>query len=238
MFSYLILTNTYIDTQKLQEIIAFEFFKSKTNLLKINYKTIPQNTKELYLEKQNNGQIIEVLLVDKDDFKNQQSNWYQKYNQPTLLFLGDLNNYSKELQEGMLRLLEEPPHNLFPILFCQDQSQILSTIVSRCKLIQLNPKHILEILDPKLLEIIKKKLPDIKESLTAILKNNFILPDLSKVERAELDFWLWQIQTYLEALYKQNPTKAIAKKLLSIVESRNLNRQNLQKKLALARVNL
>jgi len=237
MISYLILTNTYIDYQSLQKIVAATFFNSKNQLLNldISLKEIDQN---LYHQKQNTGQIIEINIDKKEEFTEQQHNWYQKYSQPTLLFLGDLNNYSENLQEGMLRLLEEPPHNLYPVLFAQDKSQILDTILSRCKIIQLKQKQILELLDPKMLELVKKKLPSVKESLTSILQNNLILPELSKIERPELDFWLWQIQTYLEALYKQNPTQNLANKLLSVLNARNLNRQNLQKKLALAVVNL
>lgn len=237
MISYLILTNTYIDYQSLQKIVAGTFFNSKNQLLNldISLKEIDQN---LYHQKQNTGQIIEINIDKKEEFTEQQHNWYQKYSQPTLLFLGDLNNYSENLQEGMLRLLEEPPHNLYPVLFAQDKSQILDTILSRCKIIQLKQKQILELLDPKMLELVKKKLPSVKESLTSILQNNLILPELSKIERPELDFWLWQIQTYLEALYKQNPTQNLANKLLSVLNARNLNRQNLQKKLALAVVNL
>lgn len=238
MLSYLILTNTYINLEQLQKLVAYKFFDSGNKILDLDFGIKADILDQVYNQKQNSGQIIEVNLVDKDDFKNQQNDWYQKYNQPTLLFLGDLNNYSESLQEGMLRLLEEPPSNLFPILFAQDSSQILPTIASRCKIIQLKSSDILTILDPKLLETVKKKLPDIKESLTTILQNSFALPDLSKVERQELDFWLWQIQTYLEAVYKQNPTKTLANKLLSILEARNLNRQNLQKKFALAVVNL
>lgn len=237
MISYLILTNTYIDYQSLQKIVAATFFNSKNQLLNldISLKEIDQN---LYHQKQNTGQIIEINIDKKEEFTEQQNNWYQKYSHPTLLFLGDLNNYSENLQEGMLRLLEEPPHNLYPVLFAQDKSQILDTILSRCKIIQLKQKQILELLDLKMLELVKKKMPSVKESLTSMLQNNLILPDLSKIERPELDFWLWQIQTYLEALYKQNPTQNLANKLLSVLNARNLNRQNLQKKLALAVVNL
>lgn len=237
MLSYLILTNTYIDSLRLQQAISLEFFNSHNQLQKINFKD-ERASLELYNQKQNSGQIIQVQLSDKDDFKNQQSNWYQKYNHPTLLFLGDLNKYSEDLQEGMLRILEEPPTNLYPIIFAQDRSQILPTISSRCKIIQLNASDILQILDTKMLENVKKKLPDVKESLTQILQGGFTLPDLSKVEREELDFWLWQIQTYLENIYKQNMSAAVASKLVSILESRNLNRQNLQKKLALAKIML
>jgi len=238
MISYLILTNTFINQDQLQQFITYNFFNSKAKILTLDFETEPSKLDKFYKQKQNSGQIIEVKLVDKDDFKNQQNNWYQKYNQPTLLFLGDLNAYSESLQEGMLRLLEEPPVNLFPVLLAQDSSQILPTISSRCKIIQLKKENILKILDPNLLETVKKKLPDIKDSLTAILQNNFLLPDLSKLEREELDFWLWQIQTYMEAIYKQNPSKQLANKLMTILEARNLNRQNLQKKFSLAVVNL
>jgi hypothetical protein len=65
MISYLILTNTYIDYQSLQKIVAATFFNSKNQLLNldISLKEIDQN---LYHQKQNTGQIIEINIDKKD----------------------------------------------------------------------------------------------------------------------------------------------------------------------------
>jgi hypothetical protein len=178
---------------------------------------------------------LEPNFSKKVEFREQQNSWYQSYNLPTLFFLGDLSQHSESLQEGMLKFLEEPPANLYPILFAQDGSEILPTILSRATTLSLSRNFVLKHLSGEKLEKIAKTLPPAKQfALDLIGEKRLELPDFSKIERDEIDFWLWQISCWIEEFYKQQPLPKIADKLQKVLRSRKLNQQNLQKKLAVA----
>jgi hypothetical protein len=131
--------------------------------------------------------------------------------------------------------LEEPPANLYPILFAQDGSEILPTILSRATTLSLSRNFVLKHLSGEKLEKIAKTLPPAKQfALDLIGEKRLELPDFSKIERDEIDFWLWQISCWIEEFYKQQPLPKIADKLQKVLRSRKLNQQNLQKKLAVA----
>ena len=70
-----------------------------------------------------------------------------------------------------------------------------------------------------------------------VLNKPITLPDLKNVEREEIAFWLWQIQVYLENFYKHQPHFNYLKQLTKVVQARQLNQQNLQKKFVLAWLN-
>ncbi len=63
-----------------------------------------------------------------------------------------------EAQDALLKILEEPPHFTFFILLCQNQSELLSTIVSRTTRISLT-----SLSDEDIFKVIKKNLPDITD---------------------------------------------------------------------------
>lgn len=230
----LIFTQTHLDTTILKQKLALAFFQLG------NFNQIEQVPTDQVIAKNwhkylNNGQILEPNFSKKVEFREQQNSWYQTYNLPTLFFLGDLSQHSESLQEGMLRFLEEPPKNLYPILFAQDKSEILPTILSRSTTINLSRNFVLKHLSSEKLEKIAKTLPPAKQfALDLITDKKLELPDFSKIERDEIDFWLWQISCWIEEFYKQQPLPKIADKLQKILRSRKLNQQNLQKKLAVA----
>ncbi len=232
--SNIFLTQTYLDKEILSKNIAYSFFQKKS----LNFEEHSVSEEEInknWQTKLASRQIMEISFKDKEDFTKNVMSLYENYSEPTLLFMGDLSEYSLPLQEGMLRLLEEPPKNLYIILFSHNKNNILPTIVSRSNFI-LTPKNfILKNLDQNLLEKVKSKLPDIKETVKKIATKpqEFIIPDTKKTEREELDFWFWQLNFYLEEAYKQNPGEGLANLILKTKSAQKLNQENLQKKFSL-----
>lgn len=236
--SHVFLTQTFVQTEKMQKLLAYAFISSKSFNQMIGKIEKLANVPQEDLD--NNWNVLlgtrRVLVKnynEKKDFSKDIMSLYEVYSQPTLLFLGDLNSYSTQLQEGMLRILEEPPHNLFIILFAQNRSQVIPTISSRCQFHLLNYSLIMKYLDQKLLEKTKKNLPDVSDFAKKLVsKKPTPIPDLKKVEREEIDFWLWQLNLYLQEYYKKSLSKKIAIDIEKVLTARHMNNQNLQKKFA------
>ncbi len=244
--THLFLTQTYLNLEQIQKVIAYSFFVNNQlkYLSNINANTLDKNWQHY----RSNNQII-VWDGQKADTESQkdafkrfvQSEVYVQYSQSTILFLGDLNGYSETLQEGMLKLLEEPPINLIIVLFAQNISNIKPTILSRVQTHNLAIQDIFGNLNTELLEKVKK-LPEPKTVVQRLLKNQKIELDkpndkASAFERDELDFWLWQIQTNLGFCYLQKPELTIAIAIQKTIIARQLNDQNLQKKFAIGWLN-
>jgi DNA polymerase III, delta subunit len=237
--SHIFLTQTYVDEEKLRQMIGASFFESG----KLNIADILQveNFADLYSHMLSQQRIIVMDFEDKEDFRSSLSGIYKKYNEPVLLFLGNLANYSLPLQEGMLRLLEEPPTNLHIILFAQSRGQILPTIISRSQFYSLPESFILQNLDQKIQAKVTKKLPQPGEVTKDLIANKFnfeLIKDPSKLEREEIDLWLWQLGIYLAQYYKQRPVEQIALKIQRVLQAQKLNTQNTQKKFVLASLGL
>lgn len=240
--SYLFLTQTYLETGKLQRQIAWQFFVQNRISFDNQAKTSLEKLEENWHKFQNSGQIITVNFDSKKDAREQIMGFYQSYPEPILFFLGDLQEYSIPLQEGLLKFLEEPPANLFIILFSHNSSQILPTILSRCQKVLVPTELVFEFLDPNISEIIKEKLPPPGKTCADFLKGSqAALPDLKKIERNELDLWLWQVEKCLEGLWKREiatDNSKILSKIANLINktltARQLNNQNLQKKFVLA----
>lgn len=239
----LFLTQTYLDLHVLQKRLALGFFgHNKLDFVDSDSPESLDANWNIYLSQNRiiawSGQSAETESK-KEAFKKFINNEvYIKYNQPSLLFLGDLTIYSEVLQEAMLKLLEEPPANLYIVLFAQNLSQIKPTIISRSSIKLLGDNIVFKNLDARLIEKIKK-LPTPKDSVTCLLSNKKIEIDkIADFERDELDFWMWQIQTNLSAIYTQQPQTQIAQVLFRIIKARQLNSQNLQKKFAIGQLSL
>lgn len=235
--SHIFLTQTFVEKDIIMQLVAQNFFeKNNESKLDQNLDISKLKTGEfIWNEYQNRKQILRVDFKDKEEFTESIMEFYQFYPKPTLLFLGDLDTYSLPLQEGMLRILEEPPHNLFIILFAKTKSDILPTIYSRSHLHFLSQEIVIACLNQTLLSNVKKKLPSVPDFAKDILKNpleDLILPDLSKAERDEISFWLWQVGFYLQQVYLQTPTLRVARMIEALLQAQKLNKENLQKKFA------
>jgi hypothetical protein len=227
--SHIFLTETFLETQNLVQIVASSFFEFKFSKIELS----PSFDKDKF-----ERQILVPKIENMDDYKKYLPSLFQNYPEPTLVFLGDLSTLHESVQQGLLKLLEEPPANLFAVLFAQNQSQIIPTIKSRSR-IHLLPKNIImQNLEPQMMETVKKKLPLVADIYKLIIqKKLFELPDFKNIEREEISLWLWQLTTYLEMAYTQKPESQIALALEKTIFAQLLNSQNLQKKLVVSWLN-
>ncbi len=239
-YAHIVLTQTYVNYDKLKKLIAKAFFYHQNRTFLHNLEAL-LNSSDLaafWNHQLATGTILEPNLDTKQEFTDSLLDFYVQYSQPTLLFLGNLENFSLPMQEGMLKFLEEPPEKLEIILFAQERYYILPTIGSRCQLHRLPKQLVMQLLDQDLLQKTQQKLPPVGLFCKQFLLNGpLVLPDLKNVERKELDFWLWQVQTYLENFYQQQPHVNYFSKLTKVIQARQLNQQNLQKKFVLAWLN-
>jgi DNA polymerase III, delta subunit len=239
----LFLTQTYLELERLQKRLAYSFFdKQKLELVDGIATKELEHVWNLHLSQNQiivwNGQSAETESKKEAFKKFINSEVYIKYNQPSLLFLGDLTTYSDVLQEAMLKLLEEPPVNLHIILFAQNLSQIKPTIISRCSIKLIDNQNIFGNLDLRLLEKVKK-LPEPKLAVANLINNKKVeIEKIADFERDEIDFWMWQIQTNLTMAYASEPQNQIASAIGRVLLARQLNSQNLQKKFAIGQINL
>ena len=240
MSTTIFLTQTKLDLDTIKLNLAQSFFE--TNRVELSEK-VSMAESQSWEHYRSGGQILDWdgATTDTESKKENfrrfiQNEVYINYTQPTLLFLGELGTYSDTLQEGMLKLLEEPPKNLQIVIFAMNKSKIKGTILSRCNMVNIPTKIVFENLNQKLVEKVKK-LPEPRIVVENLLKNNSIeIEKISDWERSELDFWLWQIQTNLEILFKSQPQRQIANKIISVLTARNLNTENVQKKFAVNRI--
>ncbi len=251
--SHLIITQTKLDTNNFNSILV-QFFgqcfdnssSSNSKWLDINELTkLKPNLEILENAKMDKKVILFENIKDSTDSAKEQfrqfvaSDVYQNYSTPTLLILGDLSQYSTTLQEGMLKLIEEPPTNLFIILTAQSRSEVLPTILSRCVTQNLTSEFSIANIDQNLLTKVKKILPDPKEAIGILLQKNFLTIDkLSDVERYELDFWLWLLETNLTFIYKEKLDTSVAKLIQNVLKSHELNNANCLKKLVVQNLSL
>ena len=229
--TYIFLTETFLQKEKLEAVLATNFFENENRFRLQNLKNFDQKMEVFLTHKISENQVLLASFDAKKDFTQEVFSFYQNYNKPTMLFLGDLSHYSVALQEGMLRFLEEPPANLYLILTAQNKAELLPTISSRSNILKLPQNLIIDLLDPVILEKVQAKFPIVKSFYTDFLKNKVFLDfDFAKLERDEIDFWLWQLEFYLKEVFKHKKDLRIAKKIQKILESKLLNQQNLQKK--------
>ena len=235
--SILIVTKTRLDQTRLTQFVTSEFVQG--TLAQIGTRTsLPENFEQHYASARNLRRVVVESYAGKKEFRESVMNLYVTYDQPTLLYLGNLSDYSEQLQEGMLRLLEEPPQNATVVLSVANLTSVLPTIRSRTHALPLHSRLVFALLEPDLLEEVKTKLPLPAAAIKQLLQRQPLSVDLKKVERDELDLWLWQLQMYLEQYYLQQPQSAIANALEKVLTATQHNTQNLQKKFVLETLNL
>ena len=96
--SHIILTQTYLDIDYIHSFVAFHFFKSLDEGIAFNLFDRENKDKDqlfqVYTKLKNQNKILELSADTKKDLNTQILDIYQKYSEPSLLFLGDLNKYS------------------------------------------------------------------------------------------------------------------------------------------------
>lgn len=235
--SILIVTKTRLDQTRLAQLVTSEFLQDSLGQLP-QRTSLPEHLEETYNSARRLRRVVVESYAGKKEFRESVMSLYVTYDQPTLLYLGSLSDYSEQLQEGMLRLLEEPPHNTTVVLSVANLASVLPTIRSRTQALPLSSQLVFALLEPVLLENVKTKLPPPTQAIKQLLQRTPLSVDLKKVERDELDLWLWQLQMYLEQYYLQQPQIAIASALEKVLQASQYNSQNLQKKFILETLNI
>jgi DNA polymerase III subunit gamma/tau len=211
-------------------------FESLKKQLVENFNYYNSQLKPFHFE-----EVLERNYDSKSDFKQDVLSLFKHYQKPTILFLGNLDLLDESVQEGMLKLLEEPPENLFPVLFASGENDLLSTIKSRAQLHTLSKEIIFSLLSQDDLTVVKKYFPPAQELVKSILqqhtsvKTSLLEIDFKKIERPIIDFWLWQLQVYAEEYLNQNleqiqlieKTSELIEKILT---ARKYNSSSVQKK--------
>ena len=234
MQTYLVITQTFVDQQNLIERLTASFLASKN--FRNSWKKDLQAELGTSINLKNlidTQQVIIPNLESKEDFRTQINTFYRTWPSPTLLFLGDISTYSQELQEGMLKLLEEPPSNLNIFIFAQNTQNILLTILSRSTKLILPKDYVLANLDQSMCQNLKDKILPASEFTKQLISGKSIETDEKLLEREEIDFYLWQVATNLDYIFtkdKDSQQATIANFIQKVAAARLLNAQNLQKK--------
>lgn len=231
----IIITQTFINESVLVNTICNGFFGSSI-LNSINTDPIIDEFKD-FAKLQSENRIIIIDPQSKEDYRVFLSHQRYSFSSPSIMFCGNLSSYSQQLQEGMLRLLEEPPEHLQIILFSRDESTVIPTIRSRCQSMYLPTKRVFALLDNQYIQSVSKKLPPPSEIVKQLIQNTALATlqtlDYATLEREDIEFWFWQIATNLEFLYKKTPKTDIAKLISRVYSARILNQSNAQKKLVI-----
>jgi DNA polymerase III, delta subunit len=238
--SHIFLTHTYVDNYDLASIIACNYFQQNHHDFRTIDFNIPSNERHLLMEKMRNLQQINIISFDsKKDYRDEIMSLYKHHDKPSLLFLGNISDYSIQLQEGMLRLLEEPPENLIIILFSHSRSALLPTITSRSSIHNLPMQDIFQVLHKEFTEHAKKTLPSPLEVSKALINDRFHysqVKDISKIDREVIGLWLWQVSMYLSKIYESNSSIQVSKGIKRVLQAIELNNANVQKKFVIAQL--
>jgi hypothetical protein len=248
--TFIVTTQTRIDTLRLQQIIVHEYESAGSHLGRALHQIAQPGYKvpsvvsleHAFETAQNRGGVMSRDYSSKKEFRAELLSLYAQYNTPVIAFLGNLDDYDESLQEGMLKLLEEPPPNMLIVLFAPGISSLLPTIVSRAQVISLSQSLIFGLLvstDKQRIEKIMGKAELVaKKLLTSESIQSWIDSlDLKKVERAELSFWLWMLGVCLQTFYiqpgMQSHQRRIENLLKQVTQAQIYNDANVQKKMVL-----
>lgn len=228
----IILTQSYIDQEKLKYRVVDYFQENKAVGVQ---GSDDEKSQKIYNSCIASGKVMEAIFDSKKDIKELVSEYYRVYSDDSILFLGNISSYSVPLQEGLLKILEEPPEKLHIVMFAHDVESLLPTIKSRSRVIHLEQKNVFELMDAELKEKVAKSFPAPSEIIKKIITNQIKLEDFAsinfpKITREEIDLWLYQMTVNAAMVYKQKHQKQFASPIQKLSNARQLNKQNVQKK--------
>jgi hypothetical protein len=198
--------------------------------------------------------VSELLLIDhlkdlypgkwiisdyssKSDFKDDLANLEIDYPILTNIYLGNLEQFSVNFQQSILKFLEEPPINLRIFISKPNEFRLLTTIKSRVDIVYLDSSTILTLLDPIYIDKLKKLFLPPSLAVKKLVSSNLDLEDfgdISKAEREDIINYLWLIKFNLETLYIENFKPIYAKRIEDVLISIQSLNESCQKKIALA----
>jgi hypothetical protein len=198
--------------------------------------------------------VSELLLIDrlkdlypgkwiisdyssKSDFKDDLANLEIDYPILTNIYLGNLEQFSVNFQQSILKFLEEPPTNLRIFISKPNEFRLLTTIKSRVDIVYLDSSTVLTLLDPIYIDKLKKLFLPPSEAVKKLVSSNLDLEDfgdISKAEREDIINYLWLVKFNLETLYTENFKPIYAKRIEDVLISIQSLNESCQKKIALA----
>ncbi|MBR1890305.1 MAG: hypothetical protein IJ817_01295 [Clostridia bacterium] len=159
--------NVLVLTALLMEYQMFELFDEKSaeflrvlNGADLDVKVYPKNSEKL-------------LVADSNDIVSEA--YIKPVNLPNKIFV--INNFdisTEEAQNKLLKVLEEPPKNVYFLLSVANESKVLPTIKSRCDKIKINP-----IAEEKIKEVCHNE-------LACILGRGYLGKTMNLAEREDL----------------------------------------------------
>jgi DNA polymerase III, delta subunit len=183
------------------------------------------------------GKWIVSDYSSKSDFKDDLANLEIDYPILTNIYLGNLEQFSVNFQQSILKFLEEPPTNLRIFISKPNEFRLLTTIKSRVDIVYLNSSTVLTLLDPIYIDKLKKLFLPPSEAVKKLVSSNLDLEDfgdISKAEREDIINYLWLIKFNLETLYTDNFKPIYAKRIEDVLISIQSLNESCQKKIALA----
>lgn len=157
-----------------------------------------------------------------------------------VVIIDDADLMNRQAQNGLLKLLEEPPDGTVFLLFAQKKDRLLPTILSRCRKIRFRPlteKMVADYLtrfhdvDPDLAHIVslttnadlkkallfldKESVPGATDSVDWIKRRQWILTGLSRLTRPDTA----DIRTGLEISQKLNMTPGLIDDTLAVMKT-------------------
>lgn len=248
--THLFLTHTYLD-RTLRNAIAYSYLQQLSSglqprtiweLFSSQRSHMIEQAKNIYDSALNTQALLIPTLKTKDEYKDFFVDLYTKHSKPVVLLLGDLSRIDETAQEGMLKVLEEPPEHVTLVLFSHHSASIKPTILSRSVLHTFPLNLAIQILDQEIAEATKLLLPNYRDTLQKIIKHQPVelTKDLKKIEREHIDFWLWQLSYYIEQLGLQQTEHLthLRERLAAVLYTAYLNSGNLQKKLLFEQISL
>jgi DNA polymerase-3 subunit delta' len=129
------------------------FSSSGSYILKTNRPLSENEISKMFfdIDDENNPDLISIRVGDLDkvsigitDIKDKLKEFqYKKIKHPVkILLIYDADRLTKEAQNALLKTLEEPSSDNHIFLICYDTNKLLSTIKSRCELIDLKDSNL------------------------------------------------------------------------------------------------
>ena len=232
--NHLFITNFLVDEDRLALDLASHL--SASNSTQMTWTTFQGNENTTHLI--NTKQIIILETQSKEDLTQYLLPLFIRYDRPTYLILGSLSKISTQMQQGLLRFIEEPPHNLNLILTARNKSQALSTIVSRCELKVIPTHTALKYVNKNKNAELTSSLPETKAFIQKLIHNEKVnQPDFKNITREGFEIWLWQLEYFTsEVILKNGPSNKLDQIFENILQAKKLNQANVLNRLVWAKL--
>ena len=235
--NHLSITNFLVDEEKLALDLASQIIFNN-NFKQIDWKNFKQSSETEINHLINTKKIIILETQSKEDLTLFLTPLFIRYSQPTFLIIGSLSKISSQMQQGLLRFAEEPPHNLNLILTARSKSQVLTTLVSRCELKILPTQTALKYTDKIKNAELTASLPETKSFVQNLLQYTSVRsPEFKNISREGFEIWLWQLEYFVsEVMLKNGLSPRLSHIFENIVEAKKLNQASVLNRLVWAQL--